>query len=43
MNALKVLKPDIQQLAIKDEIPEHQLSDRAKNETEKFKVKKNGV
>ena len=40
MNAFNVLKPDTQKLTIKDEIPGHQLSDRAKNEIEKFKVKK---
>ena len=36
---LSALKPDSQQLAIKDETPGYQLSEEAKNEVEKFKVK----
>ena len=34
---LKVLKPDAQQLTIKDAFPENQLNQQAKNETEKIK------
>ena len=37
---MSALKPDSQQLAIKDETPGYQLSEKAKNEVEKFKVKK---
>ena len=37
IDALKVLKFDAQQLAIKDEVPEYQLSDEAKTEIEKIK------
>ena len=35
--ALKVLKPDTQQLAIKDAIPEDQLNEEAKTLIEKLK------
>ena len=31
VQVLKILKPDTQQLSIKDEIPEDQLSEEAKN------------
>ena len=37
LDALKVLKPDTQQLRIKDAILEDQLNEEAKNETEKIK------
>ena len=37
IDTLKLLKPDAQQLTIKDEIPEDQLSDEATNEIEEIK------
>ena len=40
---MNVLKPDIQQLTIKNEIPENQLSEKAKKETEEIKkIEKRG-
>ena len=36
---MNALKPDSQQLAVKDETPGYQLSEKAKNEVENFKVK----
>ena len=37
VQALKVLKPDVQKLTIKDVIPENQLNEEAKNEIERIK------
>ena len=37
MDALKFLKSNTQQLTIKDKIPEDQLNEEAKNETEKIR------
>ena len=43
IDALNVLKPDIQQLTIKNEIPENQLSEKAKKEMEEIKkIEKRG-
>ena len=43
IDVLNVLKPDIQQLTIKNEIPENQLSEKAKKETEEIKkIEKRG-
>ena len=37
VEALEVLKPNIQKLTIKDGIPENKLSEEAKNELDKIK------
>ena len=43
VEALKVLKPDTQQLSVKNKIPDDQLSEEVKNEIEETKEIENMV